>query len=481
MKACLDIYIFIGLFVPLLAKGGGGLGDPFGGGGGGGQSRVGDTSAPPLSTCFCPLSSGKLEDCPCSLQEVETLNNGSLHPLLTQLLESPYFRFFQVDFSRPCRHWPQGEGACSNPLCAIELCSEEQVPILDIKSQEERPEAPPPPGYFSTFLQTLHDVVPWIEPYYVSLFNLFGIQVGKSCAEKYSAFEDVDPVLPVEMKKAEQFCPLDIEGGEETCHYVDLVKNEEKYTGFSGRASNKVWEKIYNELCFKPEGENLLNSKTVQSMCLEKRAFYRVVSGLHASISIHICSRYLLEDEKPLFGKPAVWGKNYPEFSRRFSPSTTTSEGPERLKNVYFLYLLELRALVKAAPLLKSLSLSTGSPVEDENARMTLSKILELASAFPHQFNEDDLFKDEAKELIGSYREKISEIKDMMDCLGCERCKVWGKVQVTGLGTALKILFSPLDTLSLSKHELVALVNAFGRVSSSLEEIAHFKMAASTL
>ena len=26
-----------------------------------------------------------------------------------------------------------------------------------------------------------------------------------------------------------------------------------------------------------------------------------------------------------------------------------------------------------------------------------------------------------------------------MDCVGCDKCKLWGKLQVTGLGTALKV------------------------------------------
>jgi hypothetical protein len=29
-------------------------------------------------------------------------------------------------------------------------------------------------------------------------------------------------------------------------------------------------------------------------MCLEKRVFYRAISGLHSSINIHLCSKYLL-------------------------------------------------------------------------------------------------------------------------------------------------------------------------------------------
>jgi hypothetical protein len=30
----------------------------------------------------------------------------------------------------------------------------------------------------------------------------------------------------------------------------------------------------------------------------------------------------------------------------------------------------------------------------------------------------------------------------LMDCVGCEKCRLWGKLQVLGLGTALEILFS---------------------------------------
>ena len=38
------------------------------------------------------------------------------------------------------------------------------------------------------------------------------------------------------------------------------------------------------------------------------------------------------------------------EFKRRFDPVETKGEGPRRLKNLYFLYLIELRALSKVAP-----------------------------------------------------------------------------------------------------------------------------------
>uniref|UniRef100_A0A915ELE8 Uncharacterized protein n=1 Tax=Ditylenchus dipsaci TaxID=166011 RepID=A0A915ELE8_9BILA len=33
-----------------------------------------------------------------------------------------------------------------------------------------------------------------------------------------------------------------------------------------------------------------------------------------------------------------------------------------------------------------------------------------------------------------------------MDCVGCDKCRLWGKLQIHGMGTALKILFSDLPS-----------------------------------
>lgn len=41
-------------------------------------------------------------------------------------------------------------------------------------------------------------------------------------------------------------------------------------------------------------------------LCLEKRVFYKLISGLHASINLHLCANYLLEGNLSL-GKIAEW------------------------------------------------------------------------------------------------------------------------------------------------------------------------------
>lgn len=211
-------------------------------------------------------------------------------------------------------------------------------------------------------------------------------------------------------------------------------------------------------------------------MCLEKRAFYRVISGVHASINIHLCANYLLS-EKNTFGSPkGVWGPNVAEFNRRFSLESTSGEGPQWLKNLYFLYLLELRALAKASTFLMRDEFYTGNDKEDEEVKEAVSDLLKVIKSFPDHFNETVMFSGgkEAQTLKEEFKQHFRNISRIMDCVGCDKCKLWGKLQIHGIGTALKILFSGkfdennVTTLSrqqfqLKRGEIVALFNSFGR------------------
>merc|ERR1719187_2058416 len=107
-------------------------------------------------------------------------------------------------------------------------------------------------------------------------------------------------------------------------------------------------------------------------------------------------------------------------------------------------------------------------------------------------FDESSMFanKMEGISLKEEFKQKFRNISRIMDCVGCDKCKLWGKIQVIGIGTALRILFPPEDKeiyaaafaspdggdshsskslsnskFSLQRSEVVALVNAFGRIS----------------
>lgn len=107
----------------------------------------------------------------------------------------------------------------------------------------------------------------------------------------------------------------------------------------------------------------------------------------------------------------------------------------------------------------------------------------ELLAACPVPFDEGRLWKgDEGPELKQQLRLSFQNITRIMDCVGCEKCKLWGKLQMLGLATSLKILFHDEDCTSdtdrirlapqpfiLERNEVIALVNLLDRLSEGIE------------
>ena len=48
--------------------------------------------------------------------------------------------------------------------------------------------------------------------------------------------------------------------------------------------------------------------------------------------------------------------------------------------------------------------------------------------------------------LKDEFKTHFRNVTRIMDCVGCDKCRLWGKVQTSGIGTALKILFEFEDT-----------------------------------
>lgn len=76
--------------------------------------------------------------------------------------------------------------------------------------------------------------------------------------------------------------------------------------GLQGEHAHRIWSAIYNQSCF-----------TDGVSCSEERVFYRLISGMHASISCHLSSDYLLDEQKGL------WGPNMTEFKQRLGTPET--------------------------------------------------------------------------------------------------------------------------------------------------------------
>uniref|UniRef100_A0A3Q1GAC5 Endoplasmic reticulum oxidoreductase 1 beta n=1 Tax=Acanthochromis polyacanthus TaxID=80966 RepID=A0A3Q1GAC5_9TELE len=418
-----------------------------------GVLRLAAAELPPRATVtrcfFCALLqlTGVLDDCFCDVESIDVFNNFKIYPRIKKLTERDYFRYYKVNLKRPCPFWPD-DGHCAIKDCHVEPCPE-------VRHQS----------------------------------SAHCINQSKEAFADWARHDDAQ----------DHFCELDDETSPDA-EYVDLLLNPERFTGYKGPSAWRVWNSIYEENCFKPRsvyrplnplapsrGESTLPSVPA-GLCLEKRVFYRLISGLHSSINIHLCAEYLLDEG---WGR-SVWGPNVQEFRQRFDTAETKGEGTRRLKNLYFLYLIELRALYKVAPYFERaiVNLYTGNSQEDGETKELLLQIFNEIKAFPMHFDEKSMFaghKMEAKTLKEEFRLHFKNISRIMDCVGCSKCRLWGKLQTQGLGTALKVLFSEKEIQNLPEHspskgfqltrqEIVALLNGFGRLSTSIHQLHNFRL-----
>ncbi|RWW65324.1 hypothetical protein BHE74_00027370 [Ensete ventricosum] len=215
-----------------------------------------------------------------------------LHPILQDLVTTPFFRYFKVKLWCDCPFWPD-DGMCRLRDCSVCECPESEFPepfkkpfhglsADDLICQEGKPQA--------TVDRTLDSKIfrGWIE------------------VDNPWTYDD-------ETDNAEMT-------------YVNLQLNPERYTGYTGPSARRIWETIYTENCPKyPSGE----------FCQEKKVLYKLISGLHASISVHIAADYLLDETDNL------WGENLELLYDR------VLKHPERVRNLYFTFLFVLRAVTK--------------------------------------------------------------------------------------------------------------------------------------
>lgn len=180
-----------------------------------------------------------------------------------------------------------------------------------------------------------------------------------------------------------------------------------------------------------------------EDTCEEKKLYYRLISGLHASISIHICAEYLDQTT-------GEWAPNLDCFISRLATH------PERLSNVYFNHVLLMRAVARAAPYFRAYDIGVelrGKEGEctraerriDAATRKEFDDFLSVAERadVASGFAEASFFRGpDAPILKEQFKTHFRNVSRIMDCVGCDKCRLWGKLQVSGFGTALKILFA---------------------------------------
>ena len=425
--------------------------------------------------------------------------NQKIKPAIDDLTHTTdFFSHYRLNlFNKRCPFWNDENGMCGNIACAVQtLDNEEDIPVVWRASELGKLEGPHAthPGKRAQKERPLKP-----------LEGQLGENVGESCVVEYD--DECDD---------RDYCVPEDESASSKGDYVSLLQNPERYTGYAGDGARQVWDAIYRENCFqrssfpqsaslgkttKPKGPAALDFKAVieaagrqqnleqqrqqnpltpfvvktgleyEDECLEKRVFYRVMSGMHASISTHLCWDFLNQTT-------GQWQPNVGCYVNRLH------KFPDRISNLYFNYALLTRAVAKLGPYLarhQEYTFCMGDRDQDATTRAKVLAVTEKAASVPEIFDESLMFKNgEGPSLKEDFRNRFRNVSRLMDCVGCDKCRLWGKLQTAGYGAALKVLFefdnndNPATPV-LKRTELVSLFNTYARLGSSITAVQKFR------
>ncbi|KAK6205414.1 uncharacterized protein RJT21DRAFT_15694 [Scheffersomyces amazonensis] len=379
--------------------------------------------------------------CNTTFSYIDELNK-SIRPFLSDLIKTSYFKYFKVDLDKQCKFW-SAQHFCATENCAVEILPPDQFNWSNIHNDSLKPS-----------------------------------QLGKINRADSTAIDN-----SIETEAIDTCEDLDYSHFDEdhACVYVNLLNNPERFTGYGGNQSFDVWKAIYSENCF--PNTNPMSMKNLDAepeQCIEKNVFYRIVSGLHASIAVHLSNEYLDAETGEFYPNLKVFMERVGSFN-------------DRLSNIYFNYAIVSQSIVRLAQILplkqfiqsgyddispaqKQIFDQIGNvesvDVYDDLLLQEIIPSLSQNTLFDTStlFSEDPLLKNE-------FRARFKNISAIMDCVGCDRCRMWGKIQTIGYGTALKILFEDeaAENLKFRRIEIVALINTFDRLSKSIASINNFK------
>mmetsp|Transcript_3690 Transcript_3690/g.11574 ORF Transcript_3690/g.11574 Transcript_3690/m.11574 type:complete len:1144 (-) Transcript_3690:85-3516(-) len=416
-------------------------------------AAVGGLGLPPVPAQMTSPFQGELDDASCNVEEVERANTQQLVALLNEVMNTSFFSLFKVNLEEQCQFWGK------------------------VKEVDDDDDDEPAEKCESEFPDTA---------------SVFGVRDGSSFANKKPCdLETEDPATPAEFSRSTD--PVDrvtsaspsfASAGSASCdvpefwldmcsdirpnparQHLDLRRNPERWTGYNG---SKVWAAIYHENCFSKGG-------SVSDMCYEERILYRMLSGMHSSINIHIALNFHPPSKK---AERVTWAPNAARFDELFA------QDPDRLKNLHFAFVVTLRAVKKAASFLREYDYSTSEgDLEHTRTQRLVHRFLDThilsscADVFD-AFDESLMFgRGESPSTVATLKQNFKgvfrNISKVMDCVTCQKCKLHGKLALLGVGTALKILLLPerLIPQTLTREEVVALINTAGKFSQAIEGI----------
>lgn len=365
---------------------------------------------------------GQVEELKIDYNDLEKINQ-KINPILDNIRRSTFFRIFKVNFDSECNFWTQNM-ICNFSTCSICQCNEEEVPL---------------PWKQDSISDTVNKEVK--EDYFKSLTDKYNYSSNHWLVE--SELDNINGI------------------------FVNLLKNPETWTGYMGQ---EIWKAIYMENCF---------VGSIDNMCTEEKIFYKVVSGLHSNINLHLSHNYLDTDlKKNNTNKLNELSDTYSELNYYVNAPMAHERvisHPDRINNLFFLYSLVHKTLEKAEATLKRFEYETGNKLEDELLKKNITNFYEVFHQMDSSVkvnsqvgNNDLLKKFVGYNRIDELKMRFRNISSIIDCVGCQKCRLHGKLQIYGLATMMKILFDKNDVVKLKRNELIAFVNLASKINRSV-------------
>ncbi len=236
--------------------------------------------------------------------------------------------------------------------------------------------------------------------------------------------------------------------------YVDLLKNPEGYTGYQGQ---QIWTAIYKENCF--------SRGLIEKMCSEEKVFFKIVSGIHSNINLHVCKSFFNFEKNLTYPNTELMKKTFLDYK-------------DRINNLFFLHSLMLNAFFRAEKFISRFQFNTGYAENDLRVKQILADLYskkELRDFHKKGFENSMEMKKFLKfDRLNEIKMKFRNISEIINCVSCQKCRVHGKLQIYGVATMLKILFSDEESINLKRNELVSFVIMIGKVSSSIKYVSDY-------
>ena len=339
------------------------------------------------------------------------LNNQNLCDSLQKLRRTLFFRIFKINLEPECSIFHQ-EMICRDTACQICECSNNEVPRVWKQ----------PSGIDENIVTQMDDP-----------FNKF-VEKYNFDSKQWLLKEDIDP---------------------KDGTYINLLKNPEGYTGYKGA---HIWNAIFKENCF---------TEKYSSLCVEDKIFSNIFTGWLAVTNFEIGCNFRNRNSNQKY-------VNITYVANKFLYQK------DKIDNLFFLYSLILKAANKAVPYFIDYDYSSGNETEDKLTSKLIKEIFrhelknfdEIEEAFKDSYVEFEnyIYSNMLSELIIRFR----NISSIIDCVTCSKCRMHAKLEVFGIATMLKIMFSKSTEdlkQSMSRNELVSFINLFAKLSKSVNDV----------